>query len=349
VSAGITVARAGGGIATKRASQTPEGLTWTDYPHEVWWRFYEVETPADAAGWMALLEYLSHATDLCCLYGRATNTDAGWQRRLLHDHDGAAATLLEVPRDYLVLDLDSVAVPIGLDFLTDPATAIGCVLDTIDELAGCAFAAALSCGAGLKPGIRAKAVIPLSTLALPSDLRRWAKAVNQHLGMKLLDLAVLAAAQPLYFAKPLLHGVADPFPRRVVYRSGREPVVLAIPPEGTEAGASAGTPGSVGDGSGWRRHLVRLGPVEGFHDPLITTAGAVVHAYGGAPAEPIASAVHAVVRAAVLSTDAGARSQEEITRYASRRFWNDAIAYAAGQDAERFRRIVASVAGIRRA
>jgi hypothetical protein len=342
---GITIATARGGIATKQCRQTANELVWTDYTHEMWWRLREVPTPSDADGWAAFLE--SRVSDIgsCCLYGEPLNRNAiGYQRRLLHASEGYPATLREVARDYLILDFDSAPVPVGLDFLTEPHTAVGAVLDTIDELTGCACAVAISCSAGFKPGVRAKAVVPLHHPVLPSEMRCWAKTMNARFGVKLLDPAVLAPAQPIYLARPIFYGVRDPFPDRVYVRQGREPVILVIPPETPNL---ARLPGVAIGGGGWRVHLARLGPL-GFHDPLLTAAGAVVHSYCGAPAEPIASAIHAIVHEAVLFADPGGRTPEEIGRYASRRFWDDAIAHAARRESDRACRIAASVAGIRR-
>jgi hypothetical protein len=342
---GITIAVALGGIATKQCRQTSNGPVWTDYPYEKWWWFREVPTPSDANGWGAFLEDRVHDTASCCVYGQPISRGTGLQRRLLHPADGDPPTLREVPRDYVILDFDSVPVPAGLDFLTEPDTAVGAALDTIDELAGCGFAAAISCSAGFKPGVRAKAVVPLLQPVLPSEMRRWAKAVNARFGMKLLDPAVLAPAQPIYLAQPILYGVHDPFPQRVWLRQGKEPIALTIPPETAGDFPAATTNGS--GGGGWRRYLTQLGPI-GFHEPLLSAAGAMALRYGGAPAEPLASAIHAIVQEAVLAADPGARTQEEIARYASRRFWDDAVAHAARRDGDRARRAAASVAGIRR-
>jgi hypothetical protein len=341
---GITIATAAGGIATKQCHQTASGPTWTDYPYEKWWRFREVPTPSDADGWAAFLDDRVRDTGSCCLYGQPINGDASLQRRLLHPSDGDPATLREVARDYLILDFDSAPTPAGLDFLTEPDTAVGAVLDTIDELAGCAFALTISCSGGFKPGVRAKAVIRLHQPMLPSEMRRWAKAMNARFGVKLADPAVLAPTQPVYLARPIFYGVRDPFPDRVYVRQGREPLTLVVPPETLDLGRPAGT---VVAGGGWRVHLTRLGPL-GFHDPLLSAAGAMVLRYGGAPAEPIASAIYAIVREAVLCADAGARTPDEIARYASRRFWDDAVAHATRREGDRARRVAASVAGIRR-
>jgi hypothetical protein len=342
---GITVATAAGGIATKQCRQTSNGPIWTDYPYEKWWWLREVLTPYGANGWATFLEGRVNDFASCCLYGQPVNEGAGRQRRLLHPTDRDPATLREVARDYLVLDLDSAPTPAGLDFLKEPDTTVGAVLDTIGDLAGCAFAVAISSSACFKAGVRAKVVVQLHQPLLPSAMRRWAKAVNTRSNMKLLDPAVLTPAQPIYFARPIFFGVRDPFRRRVYMRHGREPVVLAIPPE---SAMQVRPEGIAAGGSGWRMHLTRLGPL-GFHDPLLAAAGAVVQSYCGAPAEPTASAIHAIVRKAVLHADAGPRGLDGIARYATRRFWDDAIAHAARREGDHVRRIAASVARIRRA
>jgi hypothetical protein len=340
----ITIATASGGLATKQCRQTPAGPILTDYAFEKWWKFREVSVQSNAKGWADFLSERVHDIASCCVYGEPIYPGCGFQRRLLHPADGDPATLREVARAYLLVDLDSVPSPMGLDFNTDPTAAIGSVLDCIEELRCCAFAAAISCSAGFKPGVRAKIVIPLNEPLFPSAMRRWAKAVNARFGTKLLDPAVLAPSQPIYLARPILYDVPDPFPQRVYLRRGREPVAIEIPPEAT---GTAGLERAAGGGGGWRVHLTQLGLL-GFHEPLLAAAGAVVRSYCGAPTEPIASAIHAVVREAVLCADAGARSPHEIARYASRRFWDDALAHAARREGDRTHHIAASVAGIRR-
>jgi hypothetical protein len=327
---GITIATAASGIATKQCRQTPNGFAWIDYPHEKWWGFREVLTPSDAAGWAAFLEGRVNDVGSCCLYGQPINEGADRQRRLLHFADGDPATVQEVARDYLTLDLDGALTPSGLNFLAEPGAAVGAVLDTVAELVGCAFAATISSSAGFKSGVRAKAIVPLHQPMMPSGMRGWAKAVNARLGIKLLDPAVLAPAQPIYFARPIFYGVRDPFPQRVYLRHGKEPIDLVIPPEATNRSKPETTP-SASQGGGWRVHLSRIGQL-GFHDPLLAAAGAVVRAYYGAPSETIAGAIHAIVREAVLSADAGGRTPNEIARYASRYFWNQAIAHAARRE-----------------
>lgn len=341
----ITIATASGGIATKRCRQTSLGPVFADYPYEKWWQFREVSVQPNAESWADFLSGRVNDIASCCVYGEPLDPGCGFQRRLLHPADDMPATLREVARAYLLGDLDSVPAPMGLDFLTDPVAAIGAIIDYVEELRCCAFAAAISCSAGFKPGIRAKVIIPLSEPLLPSAMRRWARAVNARFGTKLLDPAVLAPCQPIYLARPILYGVPDPFPQRVYLRHGREPVAIAIPPEATE---TAGLERAAAGAGGWRVHLTRLGAL-GFHDPLLAAAGAVARSYCGAPAEPIASAIHGVVRESVLSADTGGRGSREIARYASRRFWDDAIAHAGRRENDRLHRIATSVAGIRRA
>jgi hypothetical protein len=341
---GITIARAAGGIATKQCRQTSAGPTFTDYPFEKWWWLREVSTPLDARGWAKFLDDRMNDIASCCLYGQPIRPGNILQRRLLHPTDSDPATLREIPRDYLILDFDSAPTPTGLNFIRQPATAIGAVLDRIEELHDCAFAAAISCSAGFKPGIRAKVVVNLDEPMLPSEMRRWANGVNLRFGARVLDPAVLAPAQPIYLAKPIFYGVRDPFPDRVFMRQGREPIAIMAPSEGF---VTAGSTGVTAGPSGWRAHLTRLGSL-GFHEPLIAAAGAVARNYCGTPAEPIASAIHAIVQEAVLRADPGTRSHQEIVRYASRRFWDEALAHGARREGDRANQIAASVAGIRR-
>ncbi|MBV8521579.1 MAG: hypothetical protein JOY71_05525 [Acetobacteraceae bacterium] len=343
---GITVATAQGGIATKQIRHTRAGLQITDYPLEKWWRFYALPSPGNVEGWADFLSERQADFASCCLYAEPINAFAGYQRRLIHDAEGAPATLREVARDYLVLDFDSTAVSDGIDFVTDPASAIGVVIDTFEELRGVAFALAVSASAGFKPGIPAKAVVMLSETLMPSAMRRRAQAMNARAGIKLLDPAVLAPAQPLYFAKLILHGIEDPIRQRVGMRAGIERASLKIPAERQNPEATGGV---IAGSGGWRAHLGQLGGARGFHDVLLTAAGAVVGHYCGAPPEPAASLIHEFVRNAVLKADPGARDEREIARYASRRFWDDLIGHAGRREHHRVDKIITSIAGIRRA
>ena len=296
----ITIATASGGIATKRCRQTSWGrslpITRTvNGGSSARYRFSRMPE----LGGFPFRPGERHRKLL--RDGEPLDPGCGFQRRLLHPADDMPATLRQVARTFLLGDLDSAPAPMGLDFLTDPVAAIGAIIDYVEELRRCAFAAAISCSAGFKPGIRAKVIIPLSEPLRPSSMRRWARAVNARFGTKLLDPAVLAPCQPIYLARPILYGVPDPFPQRVYLRHGRAPSLSRYRRRNGDCRARARR--------GWRRrlarHPTRLGAL-GFHDPLLAAAGAVARSYRGAHAN-IASAIHRVVREFVLSADTGGR------------------------------------------
>jgi hypothetical protein len=340
----ITIATARGGVATKQICRANDEFDFTGYPNEKWWRFRDEHIPEDLPGLERFLADRAEDTASCCLYGQPIYTGMEYQRRLLHATMDTLSTLREVAREYLILDFDSAPISGNQNFLADSGAAIGSVVDSIADLYGVAFAYSLSCSAGFKAGIRAKAIVLLIEAIMPTQLRLWADEVNATLSRKVIDPSVLAAAQPIYFAKPVLHGVVDPCPVRVGVRPGIERASLRVPAQQSRpvaTGAVAGGP------SGWPAHLKQLGP-KGFHDVLIAAAGSVVWDRCAAPTEPDATFIYDAVRVAVLHAEPGSRGRREIERYASRAFWDEAIHHALRRQQYRLAQIASSVAGIRR-
>ena len=142
-------------------------------------------------------------------------------RRLLHPdpETGDAATLREVPRRWVAVDLDSVPLPEG----TDPRDLAACARavrrylpHAFRDVAGIVQATA---GHGIKPGAR---------------LRWWAWLSRPVTGAELLQLfhgcpvdpATFRPAQPIYTAAPLFAaGMVDPIPERLLRVPGARNVV----------------------------------------------------------------------------------------------------------------------------
>jgi putative DNA primase/helicase len=142
-------------------------------------------------------------------------------RRLLHaDSDtGEPPTLVDVPRQWLPLDIDGLPVPPGFD-LSD--------LLACGRVACAALPAAFHDVTLLVQATGSHAVVPglhlrlwgwLSRPITNAEAKAWLKGAP-------VDHSVFNAAQLIYTAAPLFAaGMADPLPERIAVRFGRNDVV----------------------------------------------------------------------------------------------------------------------------
>lgn len=182
--------------------------------------FEEVEAESIAA-LRRLLDELAGDSRTCIL--RARPLHAGPCRRIAQDQGGDAATLEDVPRAWVLIDLDSIACPEGIDFVLEPQRAalhIRNTLPTEFRNAACVWHA--SSNAGLKPGIRLHLWF-LLTAPLDTDrLQYWLRNTT-------CDKAPMRANQPHFTADPVFMGVPDPMAKRRGTLQGSPRV--AVPPE----------------------------------------------------------------------------------------------------------------------
>ena len=153
-------------------------------------------------------------------------------RRLLHidPKTGELPTLLDVPRQWLATDVDTVARPDGIP-VADIAGQAGEVIRRLpDGFSGAACIAQATGGAGFKPGIRLRLWHWLSRPTTGAELKLWFRDAP-------VDRAIFSAAQCIYTAAPVLaDGVVDPVPERIIRLPGTavvqvpSPAALAPPP-----------------------------------------------------------------------------------------------------------------------
>lgn len=142
-------------------------------------------------------------------------------RRLLHPdpETGDAPTLREVPRRWVAVDLDSVAMPAG----TDPRDLAACARIVRHALPhGFRDAAAIvtaTASHGIKPGARLRWWAWLSRPVTRAELDVWFQGCP-------VDLCTFRPAQPIYTAAPLFDpGAPDPLPERLALVTGAHDVV----------------------------------------------------------------------------------------------------------------------------
>jgi hypothetical protein len=139
--------------------------------------------------------------------------------RRLHDRPDAAATFVEVPRAWAMLDLEPAEAP-GVD-PTSPAEAGGWLRQQLPapfQAARCVVQ--LSSGAGVKPGLRAHLWYLLDRPLVRAELEQWLRGVPG------LDLAPFRAIQVHYTARPWFDGVDDPCVNRLAVLLGLEAVAV---------------------------------------------------------------------------------------------------------------------------
>jgi hypothetical protein len=173
-----------------------------------------------------LLGHLIDAPRFCVVRGELIAGErATGIRRLVYDdpQTGDRATLRDVPRRWLALDMEGIARPADLP----AADLAGCAALAIATLpgafSGAGFIVQATAGHGIKPGIRLRLWYWLSRATSGAELRRWLAGCPA-------DPSIFGAAQPIYTAAPLFsEGAADPVPQRLHSRPGG--LVEAPPPE----------------------------------------------------------------------------------------------------------------------
>ena len=129
-------------------------------------------------------------------------------RRLVN---GGDAAFRDVPRHWIMLDIDGVPALAGVDPVSPEA--LSHVVGLLPaEFQGVSFIAQWSSSAGLEPGlIKVHLWYWLENPLGSHDLRVWAKGLAP-----LIDPALFNAVQPHYTARPIFDGLPDPVPARTL-------------------------------------------------------------------------------------------------------------------------------------
>jgi hypothetical protein len=282
---GVTVLRAiGDASATKRWVWRPALGEWSKISYSAGARFRPQEqAAASLKDLVRVLDEVRRDPQAFLVRGAL----APWAQEQLADGDGllikrqklikagrGEPSLIEVPRRWIMIDVDSFPLLESEDLLDDPEFPID---RAIRELLPPAFHEAtcwwqLSSSAGFAPGLKCHLFFWLSE-----------PATNEHVKLVLeqhapgVDRAPYNAAQPHYVADPIIEGRHDPLPRRTGWRIGEEDeVVLPALIPGWRKPRPAKREGSniAGNGGGIDDALDLLGDGEGLdlNYPLIWTS-----------------------------------------------------------------------------
>jgi hypothetical protein len=238
-------------------------------------------------------------------------------RRLLHrdPETGEGPTLIEVPRRWVALDVDGVALPAGIDPRNLEACArhVLALLPPAFRNARC-IAQATS-GHGIKPGARLRLWFWLSRRTLGNELAAWLAGFP-------VDASCFRAAQPHYTAAPIFEGRADPLPRRLAMLSGAECVavpsaeLLRKPPPAPPRPLRAGGSGDGAAALAWATREIAKQREGARHDTALRVAGWLAAKARRGEVPP--SAIPSAITAGLVAAGKAAREGEAIARYVLR-------------------------------
>jgi hypothetical protein len=186
-----------------------------------------IEVPiADLAALERLLRRLERRPDCCVVRGKPADPErvCGVRRLLTPDREtGDQPTLVEVPRRWVPLDIDHLALP---DWI-EQADLLGCAVVVIRKLAvefqKAAFVVQATASHGLKPGIRVRLWCWLSRAVTGAELKYWLRKAP-------VDARVFGANQVIYTSSPVFRrGAFDPLPIRLDLVPGDETVPVPPP------------------------------------------------------------------------------------------------------------------------
>ena len=235
-------------------------------------------------------------------------------RRLLHARPNCPATMAEVPRRYVLFDVDGACVPIPFDPRNqvieeegppdDPASLVpweAAIEEFILQALPGSFHG-ISCwwqftaSMGFKPGLHMRLLFILDRPMMRHELKRW---IGPRMRQHKLDPAVFGAVQQILVAPPILTGgMADPLRFRAGWLTGHKHVVS--PPDPAEIAAMAAAQprrqvlaprakcaaGIEGEAErtqlGFEQRLALIGDgpgKNGFHNAILSAVGAWVRAH----------------------------------------------------------------------
>ncbi len=194
---------------------------------------------------LALLQRMLPRSDCCAIRGELLAGDrATGIRRLLHPdkETGDAATIRDVARRWVALDLEGVALPADAT-AADLARCAEVAISTLPpELHGVACIVQATASHGFKPDMRLRLWFWLDRPIWGHELKRWLRGTP-------CDLSVFGAVQAIYTAAPILPpDMPDPIPLRFLAVPGRGVVtvpaaeLLAPPPPPERSTGPVATP-----------------------------------------------------------------------------------------------------------
>lgn len=215
-------------LAVKTFTKTKAGIDVQGYDHAKHFT-REVIDVDDKGKWLKRIADERHS--FATLGAPNDNWPQGAvRRRLSASGEDGQATLEDVPRLWLPVDIDEI------DFTPDAPLSDGeyFALEVMDMLrlpkrTHCVWH--LTGSHGVEGRYRIRLWVKLARAMTCAQMKRFARAKWKHLS-GVVDLSVYAPAQPIYTGAPVFVGMDDPVERRVGYIAGRP--LRAEAPEGED-------------------------------------------------------------------------------------------------------------------
>lgn len=188
-----------------------------DYPNIALWQRRPASIAPDIG---ALADALKAAAGTGAILVSGAPIDLGappnaYLPRLKHPREGQPATIAESAARWLAVDLDKIQVSAPLDPLAPEEAAAELAERLGPEFAACSYVWQLTASSKPRSKIVSVRLFFLTEKPIANPQRkRWALALNDRLGIKMVDPAIYQCAQPIYIAPPIFDVGRDPFPRR---------------------------------------------------------------------------------------------------------------------------------------
>jgi hypothetical protein len=257
------------------------------------------------------------------------------RRTLYRDPEtGEPPFFVATPRAWAAFDFDSVEAPAGLDPAREPAEAGMFLRDLLpDPFPEAACLVQATSGCGFKPGLRYRLWFVLSRALHGHEIECWCAHPD-------LDPATLRDVEPIYTARPILEGVADPVPQRLVLLSGLADTV-EVPaqlPRLTRPAIGFGRSGEAAGAIGFDGWLARMGDGEGlcgFRQPMLSALAAYGRRHGAASLMEAAGALHARIAGAMAGAPKRKDRGPELARYLSEQHFAEIVTWIAARERRR--------------
>ena len=209
------------------------------------------------------------------------------------------------------------------DLLPDPFPEAACV---VQATSGCGF----------KPGLRYRLWFVLSRALHGREIEAWCARPE-------LDPATLRDVEPIYTARPIIEGVPDPVPQRIVLLDGLSEVVEVperlptTPRPGTLGGLDALGGAHLGT-TGFDGWLARMGDGDGlcgFRGPMLSALAAYARRHGADALADAAGALRARIAGAMALAPKRPGRGPDLERYLGEDHFTELVGWLVDRERRR--------------